>query len=253
MIMLIIFGFLFLIGFAFLIALMGTSFLKKHAVRMPDRTRSGMYQGVDVSGMAQRPAARPQAKPAAQDFRGEYQAGYEGSVPQQGPGRGAAPAPSMLPQMFPARTSAGGGKWAFILPVVVVAVVLVLLFGLREFVGSDVRPRMFFCESVDFTRLKPVHRSDTFTRGNLTIFVKSKTPLLLDKVYVEVYRLNTGEFEPYMDNELRLKPEWASFSMKALFDTVGSYMVSVYGKDNVLIAQKNVNIVPDSFAYRPLR
>jgi hypothetical protein len=152
----------------------------------------------------------------------------------------------------PSRASSGG-RWAFIAPVVVVVLVLVVLFGLREFMGSDIRPRLYFCEKVDFTRLKPVNRSDTFTRGNVTIFVKSKRPLLMDKAYVEVYRLNTDGFEPYMDKELRLKPEWASFTLKALFDTVGSYMVSVYGKDEVLIAQKNINIVPDHFAYKPVR
>jgi hypothetical protein len=246
MITLIIFGFLFLIGFALLVALLGSSFLKRHSVRMPDRTRSSYGAGVSYRP----PPAK--AQPAAQEFTREYREGHAESMAQQGVGGGAVPRTPMYSPSHPTRVSAGS-RWAFIAPVVVVALVLVLLFGLREFVGSGVRPRLYFCEKVDFTRLKPVHHSDTFTRGNVTIFVKSKTPLLMDKANVEVYRLNTDGFEPYMDKELRLKPEWASFTLKALFDTVGSYMVSVYGKDDILLAQKNINIVPDYFAYKPVR
>jgi hypothetical protein len=154
-----------------------------------------------------------------------------------------------MPTILPERIgTTGGGKWAFIVPVVVIAIILVLFFGLREFQGFDIRPRLYFCESVNFTKLKPVNRSDTFTRGNVTLFVKSKTPLFLDSARVEIYKMNIGGFEPYAERELKLKPEWTAFTVKVLFDTVGSYMVSVFGSDEVLIVQKNVNIVPDSFA-----
>jgi hypothetical protein len=247
MVMLIVFGLLFLIGFAFLIALLGTTFLKKHSVRLPDRYRTGIVE---------RPSSNYQQKPQfpARDYRekpGDLSAQDAGRRDINMPMR----APSMSHEMYPSRGAgtAGGGKWAFVAPIVVVAVVLVLLFGMREFVGSDVRPRLHFCESVDFARLKPIHRSDTFTRGNVTIFVKSKAPLLLENARVEIYRLNAAGFEPYTEKELILKPEWASFSIRTLFDTVGSYMVSVYGNDDVLLNQKNINIVPDTLAYRPVR
>ncbi len=65
--------------------------------------------------------------------------------------------------------------------------------------------------------------------------------------------MNIGGFEPYAERELKLKPEWTAFTVKVLFDTVGSYMVSVFGSDEVLIVQKNINIVPDSFAYKPVK
>jgi hypothetical protein len=244
MITLIIFGFLFLLGFALLVALFGTSFLKRHAVRLPDRTRAAMYRG------AGRPAQPPPARPAAQDFGDGYQAG----VPQQRlEGAGAPARHQMPPQMYPASVSTGGGKWAFIVPVVVVAVVLVLLFGMREFLGSGAQPRLYFCESVDYARSKPISHSDIFTRGNVMLFVKSKTPLYLDRARVEVYRLDTEEFEPFLEKELRLKPEWESFSFQALFASVGQYSVYVYGNNDDPLVKKNITIVPDQFAYKPVR
>jgi hypothetical protein len=249
MVMLIIFGFLFLIGFAFLVALMGSAFLKKHSVRMPYRSRIHPYGGTTGRGMPDQQVEQPRVQPSVQGYRDQHRETFTNEPGRQGP----APPPPMSPSMYPSKTSSGGGKVALVIPVIVVAIVLVLLFGLREFVGTGARPRLHFCEQVDFARLKPIHRSDTFTRGNVTLFVKSKSPLLLEKAYVEVYKLNAGGFEPYMDKELKLKPEWASFTIKALFDTVGSYMVSVYGKDETLLAQRNINIVPDSFGYRPVR
>ena len=85
------------------------------------------------------------------------------------------------------------------------------------------------------------------------LFLKSKTPLYLDKARVEVYRLDTEDFEPFLEKELRLKPEWESFSVKALFATVGQYSVYVYGNNDEPIVRKNITIVPDSFGYRPVR
>ena len=245
MITLIIFGILFLVGFALLVALFGTSFLKRHAVRLPDRTSRDMYRGA-----GRPPAAAPHAQPAVQDFGSEYQA----AVPQREPeGAGAPPIPQLPPQRYAPGASAGGGKWAFIVPVVVVAAVLVLLFGMREFVGRDAQPRLYFCESVDYARSKPIRHSNTFTRGNVMLFVKSKTPLYLDKARVEVYRLDTEDFEPFLEKELRLKPELESFSVRALFATVGQYSVYVFGNNDDPIVRKNITIVPDSFGYRPAR
>ena len=245
MVTLIIFGILFLVGFALLVALLGMSFLKRHAVRLPDRARRGIYRRA-----GRPPAAAPHAQPAVQDFGSEYQAAVPQKVPE---GAGVPPTPQVPPQRYTPGASAGGGKWAFIVPVVVVAAVLVLLFGMREFVGGDEQPRLYFCQSVDYARSKPIRRSDTFTRGNVMLFVKSKTPLSLDKARVEVYRLDTEDFEPFLEKELRLKPEWESFSVRALFATVGQYSVYVYGNNDDLIVRKNITIVPDSFGYRPVR
>jgi len=241
MITLIVFGFLFLVGFALLIALLGTSFLKRHAVRLPDRVRSSMYRrksGPVGAG----------AQPAAQNMESDYQ------VPA--PPREAEPAPPM-PQMpaprFSAGASSSGSKWAFIIPVIVVAVVVLLLFGMREFIGGPSQPRLYFCEDVDYTKAKPIRQSDTFTRGNVMLFLKSKTPLYLDEARVEVYRIDTEDFEPFIEKELRLKPEWESFSVKALFASVGQYSVYVYGNTDEPLVRKNITIVPDSFGFRPVR
>jgi hypothetical protein len=240
--MLIVFGLLFLIGFAFLIALLGTTFLKKNSVRLPDRYRTGVVE---------RPASSYKAQPQAPV---KNYSERPGNLSAENVERGDINVPLRAPAISQDMSSAaGGGRWAFIAPILVIAVVLVLLFGMREFVGGGARPKLYFCESVDFTRLRPVHRSDTFTRGNVTIFLKSRAPLLLENARVEVYRLNATGFEPHSEKELILKPEWASFSVRTLFDKVGSYMVSVYGNDDILLNQKNINIVPDTFAYKPVR
>ncbi len=272
MFVIIIFGFLLLIGLALLASLLGTAFLRRHVVKPAMRKYAA--QPVERPAPIRPPVQAPSRK--GRDLGEEYEAGYEEGIGEQGmaagpggirgpeivAGAGVAPggrgvarqAAPRMPATLPERVSTtGGGKWAFIVPVVVIAIILVLFFGLREFQGFDVRPRLYFCESVNFTKLKPVNRSDTFTRGNVTLFVKSKTPLFLDSARVEIYKMNIGGFEPYAERELKLKPEWTAFTVKVLFDTVGSYMVSVFGSDEVLIVQKNINIVPDSFAYKPVK
>jgi hypothetical protein len=141
MITLIIFGFLFLVGFALLVALLGSSFLKRHSVRMPDRARSSYGARAPY-----RQAPPPQkAQPAAQEFKREYREAYGEGMAQQGMGGGAVPRTPTFSSAYPPRVSSGS-RWAFIAPVVVVALVLVLLFGLREFVGSGAHPRLYFCE-----------------------------------------------------------------------------------------------------------
>ena len=241
MITLIIFGILFLVGFALLIALLGTSFLKRHAVRLPDRVRSNMYR------RGKRPAGAG-VQPAVQSMESDYQV----PVPQREP-EPAPPMPQMPPPRFTTGASSAGGKWAFIIPVVVVAVVVLLLFGMREFIGRPSQPRLYFCEDVDYTKAKPVRQSDVFTRGNVMLFLKSKTPLYLDEARVEVYRIDTEDFEPFIEKELRLKPEWESFSVKALFASVGQYSVYVYGNTDEPLVRKNITIVPDSFGFKPVR
>jgi hypothetical protein len=49
-----------------------------------------------------------------------------------------------------------------------------------------------------------------------------------------------------------VKQEWTSFSFKALFEDLGTYTVMVYGAGDQLLNQKNINIVPDSYAYTPV-
>ena len=241
MITLIVFGILFLVGFALLIALLGTSFLKRHAVRLPQRVQGSMYR------RGSSPTA-PQVQPAAQGMGSEYQV----PAPQQ-VADAAPPMPQLPAQRYSAGPSSTGGRWAYILPVIVVAVVVLLLFGVREFIGGPAQPKLYFCEDVDYVRARPIRHSDVFTRGNVMLFLKSKTPLYLDEARVEVYRLDTEDFEPFIEKELRLKPEWESFSVKALFATVGQYSVYIYGNTDEPIVRKNITIVPDSYGFKPVR
>jgi hypothetical protein len=241
MITLIVFGVLFLVGFALLIALLGTSFLKRHAVRMPNRVLGGMYR------RGSSPAVQ-HAQPAAQVTGSEYQAPVSQHAVETAP-----PMPQLPAQRYGAGASSTGSRWAYIIPVIVVAVVLLLLFGVREFIGGPAQPKLYFCEDVDYAKARPIRHSDTFTRGNVMLFLKSKTPLYLDEARVEVYRLDTEDFEPFLEKELRLKPEWESFSVKALFATVGQYSVYIYGNTDDPIVRKNITIVPDSYGFRPVR
>ena len=98
-----------------------------------------------------------------------------------------------------------------------------------------------------------MNKSDTFTRGNVTFFVKSRRPLEQEKARVDVYKIDPQGLSPYASKELPLKTEWTSFSFKALFDSVGSYTVMVYGNNDRLLDQENIFIVPDSYAYKPVR
>ena len=102
MITLIVFGILFLVGFALLIALLGTSFLKRHAVRLSNRVRNNMHQ------RGSRPAAS-RTQPASQDFGG----GYQAPVPQSEP-VSAPPMPQLPPRRYGAGASSAGSKWAYI-------------------------------------------------------------------------------------------------------------------------------------------
>jgi hypothetical protein len=173
MLFIIVFGFLLLVGLALLASLLGTAFLRRHVVKPAIRAYAA--QPVQSPAPTRPPVEAPVRK--ERNLGEEYQAGYEQGIagqeigagpgvierPEIAAGGGTAPgdrgAARQVAPIMPERIStAGGGKWAFIVPVVVIAIILVLFFGLREFQGFDIRPRLFFCESVNFTKLKPVKR-----------------------------------------------------------------------------------------------
>ncbi len=145
------------------------------------------------------------------------------------------------------------GSWFFLIIVAIIFVIFVAFFGIKGYKSITSKPRLYFSESVDYIKQKPVHRSNTFTRGNVTIFVKSREPLGQHTARVDIYRIDQTGLEPFAGKELSIKPEWTSYSFKVLFDELGVYSVMVFDAKGVLLNQKRVYIVHDSYAYKPVR
>jgi len=141
-------------------------------------------------------------------------------------------------------------KWIFIILIIVGVLFSGSLFWIKSYKTHPNMPKLYLCENVDFLKLRPINVSDRFTRGNITVFYKSKVPIEQDYLLLEIYKLGEAGFIPYAKKKIKIKPEWTSFVATALFDQLGSYIVEIKSSDNKLIAQKLVEIVPDSYAYK---
>ena len=102
------------------------------------------------------------------------------------------------------------GSWFFIIIVAIIFVIFVAFFGIKGYRNITSKPALSFCESVDYIKQKPVNRSNTFTRGNVTIFVKSREPLDQHTARVDIYRIDQTGLEPFAGKELSIKPERTS-------------------------------------------
>jgi hypothetical protein len=237
MILTIFFAFILLIGISLFVAVVGTAFLRRHSTRV---TRA---RGVTVG---------------RSDFNTRFRKEFEQRV-----GGGADLETQRGPAYVPAierefvyrkpKEAGGEGKWFLITILFLVVVIFSFYFGIRGYQNLTMKPKLFFCENVDFVKLKPINKSDTFTRGNVTIFLKSRKPLETDTALINIYRIDSQGLNFYVSRELPVKPEWTSFSFKALFEEVGTYSVMVYGPGDQLLTQENISIVPDYYAYKPVR
>ncbi len=238
MLITIIFILVFLVGISLFVAVVGTAFLQKHARRI---TRSHPREYYSPP--------RKYEDPYRREFERRVHTDTGQEIRQ-------APAYTLGAERdFPVQKSRGGGsegKWFLITILILVLVIFSFYFGIKGYQNFTMKPRLFFCERVDYVRQKPVNTSDTFTRGNVTIFLKSRRPLELTSARVEIFKIDYTGLENYASQELPLKPEWTSFSFKALFDQIGTYTVMVYDTDDRLISQENIHILPDSYAYRPV-
>ncbi len=238
MLITIIFVLILLIGISLFVAVVGTAFLRKHARRV---TRSQFREYYS-------PPRRSEDR-----YRREYERRVRADT---GPEIRQAPAYASVPERdFPVRRPRGGGsegKWFLITILVLVLIIFSFYFGIKGYQNFTMKPRLFFCERVDYVRKKPVNSSDTFTRGNVTLFLKSRSPLEMTKARVEIFKIDYQGLDNYASQELPLKPDWTSFSFKALFDQIGTFTVMVYDTDDRLITQENIHIVPDSYAYKPV-
>jgi hypothetical protein len=238
MILTAIFLLVLLIGISLFVAVVGTAFLRRHSTRVG---RPGGYP-VSEFGYGDR-------------YRREYQQKIKERSRRPGAQASQYPIqPVGVPRERVIRESGAEGKWLLITVVVLIVIVSFLYFGLKGYQNFISKPKMYFCESVDFAKQRPVNSSDTFTRGNVNIFFKSPNQLEFEKARIDVYRIDSLQgLTSYATKELPVKPEWTSFSFKVLFGEIGTYAVMLYdGADNLLV-QEYINIVPDSYAYRPVR
>ena len=231
MLLIIISGLVFLVGVSTFVAVLGTSFLKRCAERSDSV--------LDL-------------RSSESEYAGRYREEYTERIGEE---KEAVEREAMTPQLPPPSVRPPAGSvWrpVSVTAGVVIVVALILLYGMGVFRQKDPEPRLYFCENVNFEKYRPIRRSRMFTRGNVTLLVKSKSALDLGEASIEVYRLSEAGFDPYTSKNVHLKPQWYGFSSKVVFDRVGSYMVSVIGDDGRLLCQENIRIVPDSFAYKPV-
>ncbi len=238
MILIFIFGLIFLIGFSLFVATLGTSFLKKYAKRV-SKTGKPILKEIDYR----------------KRFRKEYEKQISEITPKEvekeTTGEYAIPEGKRY-GLEEAAEKSQAGKWVLFSLGILIVLIISVSFGYKQYQNISARPRLFFCENVDYVKLKPIHRSNTFTRGNVTLFVKSRKTLDADKARVDVYKIDPQGPRHFSSEKIPLKPEWASFSMKILFDRIGKYSVVVSTDDGTIIDRKNIFIVPDSYAFKPI-
>lgn len=246
MILIAIFILIFLVGFSLFAALLGNSFLGKHArrvVKTGARTPSGR---------------RVSEREIAQQFKAEYEegvirtAGERGTSPAgEGHPSGAGYPTGTVPYAPPVHAGRGG-MWVLISFGIAAVLVSFFLFGYPRVAGLVTQPRLIFCEGVDYLKQKPDNRSNTFTRGNVTLFLRSKKPLGISNATVKITVIGPEGPEEYERKTIPVRPNWTSFSLKALFDRIGTYEVRILTGEGGLIDRRVIYIVPDSYAYKPV-
>jgi hypothetical protein len=261
MVLTVLFVLVLLIGISLFIAVVGTALLRRNS-RYAGRS---FYSTAGRTMYREQPGNVPEyayQDRSARPVRGET--AQRGAPPPQGytPIEPASFGPPPLesrdfelrPYPVPIERSSGAeGRWFALSIVVLIVMFFAVFFGVRVYQSATSRPRIDFCEDVDFVRMKPVNASDLFTRGNVTLFLRSRAPLEIDKVRIEIYRIDRDGIVLYSSGENQLKPEWTSFSVKMLFDQMGTYTVMLYTNAGALLGQKTLAIVPDSYAYTPVR
>lgn len=282
MVMTVIFILVLLAGISLFVAVVGSAFLKRHSRRVgrpgefyarsrdTGRSDAGMegmgVRGTGMEGMSARDMGRSEIRAgdsggrSYQDYKERFRREFQEKVGAGARGAGNIPAMMETPQrefIFKGPGEPAGVKssstWFFITISVLIFVIFAAYFGIKGYKNITARPNLYFCENVDYVKQKPIHKSNTFTRGNVTIFVKSRTPFEQNTARVDIYRIDIKGLEPFAGKELTIKPEWTSFSFKALFDKLGVYSVLVFNADGKLLNQKKIYIVHDSHAYKPVR
>ncbi len=126
-----------------------------------------------------------------------------------------------------------------------------VFFAVKSYNLYISKPKLYFCEKVDFIKLKPIKRANRFTRGNVTVLFKSKSPFQSNRLTIEVYKLGPAGYMPYIKKIIDVKPEWTSLVARILFDELGTYIVEIKDEKNNVLAQKLIEILPDKYGYKP--
>ena len=240
MILITIFILIFLIGFSLFAAVLGTSFLGKHARR------------VIKTGVNPPAGRRVSEREIAQRFKAEYEEGVVQAAGEQGvPPPDELQPPDFMPYALPEHTGRPG-VWVLISFGIAAVLVFSFLFGYPRVSGLVTEPRLIFCEGVDYLKQKPNNRSDTFARGNVTLFLRSKKPLEISNVTVKITKIGPEGPEEYDRRTIPVRPNWTSFSLKTLFDRTGTYEVKILTEEGGLIDRRVIYIVPDPYAYKPV-
>ncbi len=279
MVMTVIFILVLLAGISLFVAVVGSAFLKKHSRRVgrpgefyarsrdTGRSDTGIgVRGTGMEGMSARDMGRDEVRAgdsggrSYQDYKERFRREFQERVGAGARSAGNIPAMREAPQREFIYKGPGepvgiksSANWFFITIGVLIFVIFGTYFGAKGYKNITARPNLYFCEYVDYIKQKPIRKSNTFTRGNVTIFVKSRTPFEQNTARVDIYRIDIKGLEPFASQELPIKPEWTSFSFEALFDKLGVYSVLVFNADGKLLNQKKIYIVHDSYAYKPVR
>lgn len=144
-------------------------------------------------------------------------------------------------------------QWVFILMGMIGVMFLSAYFGYMGYQAIAAKPKIVFCEKIDFGRMKPINVSDMFTRGNVSVYVKSAKSFDLERAQIDIYKVDNNSSERYANKKIPLKPEWTAFSVRVLFERIGSYNVRISDTEGRLITQKSIHIVPDHFAYKAVQ
>jgi len=221
---------LFLTGISLFIAVVGTIFLKKRSRRVhPEVADTGV---------------------SAEEYRKKFEKGYESALESVKQESAAVREREYVPTVAVAEKRGAGAKWALISFLALGILLVTVYFGVRAYKNWALKPKLIFCEQIDYVKLKPIRKSDTFTRGNVTLFLKSKRPLDISKAKIEVYRVGPDGIVPYSVKEVEVNPLWVSFVFKVLFSELGTYLVRIQDENGEVLVQKYIHIVPDEYAFK---
>ncbi|RKX99492.1 MAG: hypothetical protein DRP55_07165 [Spirochaetes bacterium] len=171
----IIFFLLFLLGVSLFISTVATIILKKrarkkihrktHAIRESEPRRDIAAEVAEKADEYQR-TYLDRVSEIKRDFHQERVVSKEKAAIQ------GEVAPS-----YKRRLDYGNIKWVFIVLVLIGVLFSGTMFWVKYYKVRSQIPKLYLCENIDFIKLKPIKSSDRFTRGNVTVFFKSKSPI----------------------------------------------------------------------------
>ena len=124
-------------------------------------------------------------------------------------------------------------------------------FALNTTVLAQVEPAMYFCERYDEYDGE-IGIRDRFSKGPITVMVKSDDPLYLTNVSIQYdrYSFRSGKFEFYKSFEFDIQPDMSyiffgpTSGNDMRFDDSGFYRVFLLDSDKNTVASALIEIIP---------